>query len=358
MKPILTINAGSSSLKCSLFQGEIKIKEFNIKNLQALTRLFPSLPPLEAIGHRIVHGGRKYTKSTLITPKLLKEIKKLTALAPLHNGPAVEVIDQTLRYFGNKLLQVAVFDTAFYTHMPDVSRYYAIPMKLADRFGIIRYGFHGISHQFLWNTFVKNTGKKRAKVISLHLGAGCSITAIDSGRAINCSMGFTPNEGLVMATRSGDINPDACLELQKALPQDMQHFLTYKCGLLGLSGISSDMRELIKLYPETRLAIDLFTARAVHYIGAFIAALEGVDAIIFSAGIGENAPEIRKMIVEKLAWYGIKLDPAKNNRATNLEAGDIRPIHKPHSKAALYVIATNENLQIAKETKKVCLDSE
>lgn len=266
---ILTVNAGSSSVKkVSYDQG-----------------------PIVAIGHRVVHGGTVYTKSVLITDEVLKNLKALSPLAPLHNGPAIELIEEYKKKYPN-VAQVAVFDTAFYADMPKLSRSYAISPK----YGIERFGFHGISHAYLWKQYMTQTGNSDAKIITLHLGSGCSATAIHAGRPIDTSMGFTPNEGLVMATRSGDINPEAA----KILGEDV---LNKESGLLGLSGISGDMQELLKQYEtneQARFAVDLFCYRIVHYIGAYTAILGRVDAIIFSGGIGENSPQIRTLITNQL----------------------------------------------------------
>ncbi|MBS0634062.1 MAG: acetate kinase [Verrucomicrobia bacterium] len=295
---ILTVNAGSSSVKYALYDKE---------------KLVDSGVP-DAIGHRVVHGGALYTKSVLIDDEVLKNLKRLSKLAPLHNGPAIELIEECQKKYD--VPQVAVFDTAYFRQMPAVSRFYAISPK----YGIERFGFHGISHSYLWKQYLAQTGNASGKIITLHLGSGCSAAAIDSGRPIDTSMGYTPNEGLVMATRSGNIDPQVVETI--TLEQ-----LNRESGLLGLSGLSDDMRELLKVYEtneRARFAVDLFCYRIVHYIGAYTAILGQVDAIVFSGGIGENSPEIRGIVTKQL-----------------------------HTPPPILVIPTNENLEIARETERL-----
>lgn len=360
MNHILTINAGSSSFKCALFKQEadslVLVRALTTKTFEELIALFPSIPAPSSIGHRIVHGANLYKESTLIDSSVVEALSKLTELAPLHNGPSVKAIEACLTHFGTKIPQVAVFDTAFYRAMPEHSRYYAISKELSDTYGIWRFGFHGISHAFLWDTYLSHTKQGTAKVITLHLGAGCSATSIASGRPIDTSMGFTPNEGLVMATRSGDIDPEVVCylsEKENKSEEEILGLLNFKSGLLGLSGISSDMQTLVSLYDShkgARFAIDLFCYRIIKYLGAYIAVLGGCDAIIFSAGIGENAPMIRKLIIDQMRWLGLILDDALNGKAVNMSPGAIIKISPQVSKAAVYVIGTDENRQIALET--------
>ncbi len=325
---ILAINAGSSSFKCSVFTSNLQqIAYNNCKTLQELVSYFKTIKSPLCIGHRVVHGGGHYREPTLITPEVIDNLQTLAELAPLHNGPSIQVIQAAREFFGESIPQVAVFDTAFFKNMPKESRYYAIPWDLAERYEIERFGFHGISHSYLWDSYVAKTGKKDAKILSLHLGAGCSICATKAGIAQDTSMGFTPNEGLIMATRSGDINPEVIHFLAKKEDKTVDEvlgMLNFQSGLLGLSGESSDMQTLLTLYnthERSRLAIDFFIYRIVKYIGAYIAILGGIDAIIFSGGIGENSPQIRQMILDKLHVFG-----------------DIE----------VFVIPTNENLSIAK----------
>lgn len=351
MSYILAVNAGSSSFKCALYDNRLqRVDKIQTKTFDELLPFFSTIPKegLLAIGHRVVHGASRYYDPTIIDKAALKELDTLTELAPLHNAPAVQTIKACIDYFGEKIPQVAVFDTAFYKDMPERSRFYAIPRELSERYEMYRFGFHGISHAYLWEEFVAMTGKKEAKVITLHLGAGCSATAIDSGKPIDTSMGFTPNEGLVMATRSGDINMqmvEYLADKQHSTTQEVLDLFTFKSGLLGLSGRSSDMKSLLPLYDSdknVRFAIDLFCYRIVKYLGAYMAALQGLDAIIFSGGIGENAPKIRKIIVDAMQWFGLLLQSQANDEA------QIK-ISQERSSVSLYVIPTDENKQIAKE---------
>ncbi len=355
MKPILTINAGSSSFKCAVFEDDKMVHQYSTKTEDEFVEKLPN-SNFKAIGHRVVHGGIFYTNSTIINEKVLDNLINLTELAPLHNAPAIKIIKTCLKRY--TATQVAVFDTAFYTHMPEHSRYYAISKELADQYKIYRYGFHGISHAFLWQKYVQETNQPSAKIITLHLGSGCSATAISAGSPQDTSMGFTPNEGLVMATRSGDIDPEVVDYLSKKETKpssDIINFLNTKSGLQGLSGLSQDMQVLLPLYDSSKgakAAIDLFCYRIVKYIGAYIAALDGINAIIFSGGIGENAPEIRKFIIEKMHNLGLRLDTAANENALKLNPGTAKLISSSQSNIAIYVIATDENHQIARETIK------
>jgi len=310
MKYLLTLNAGSSSLKYALYTTGLELVKKGETSLDDLPSLFTE--SVSAIGHRIVHGGKKYTKSTKIDAKLIQELSKLKELAPLHNGLAVQVIEKCVAHYGDTLFQLAVFDTTFFRNMPDLSRYYAISKK----YEIERFGFHGIAHESLWNAYVEKTGKKEAKIITLQLGSGSSIAAIENGNPIDTSMGYTPNEGLVMATRSGDIDPQVVVELAKTMPlADAMDILNRESGLLGLSGTTSRMQELIEENPN-QFAIELYCYRCIKYIGAYIAALKGVDAIIFSGGIGENSPLIRQKILDALSWHTFEVFviPSDENR--------------------------------------------
>lgn len=352
MNHILALNVGSSSYKCSLYDPKsLKLlQQYSTKTLAEMFALLPSTPPV-AIGHRIVHGGTLYKKSTLINQAVVKNLKNLGELAPLHNGPAIEAIETLYHHYGSKLMQVAVFDTAFFASMPHVARYYAIPKALSDTYGIYRFGFHGISHSYLWEQYARHTGKHDAKIITLHLGAGCSASATAKGLPVDTSMGFTPNEGLIMATRCGNIDPQVVQYLSQKEHKSQSEILKLinaKSGLFGLSGISADMQTLLPLYEKiesVKLAVDLFCYRILSYIGAYMAALEGLDAIVFSAGIGENSPHIRKLIIDKMRWYGIELDAHLNEQPKTTP----RKISLAKSTVEVYVIPTDENRQIAQE---------
>lgn len=396
---ILVVNCGSSSLKLSLFEidkenglkrlldahvkgtnasnpileiafGQKKeIKKFNgvfspkqifEDTLSSLTPYGFSSSTLSAIGHRVVHGGIKYSKSTRITPSVLIDLEKLSDLAPLHNPACVEGIKNSIRYFGKKIPQIAVFDTAFHHSLPEYAAYYAIPKNLTKKYGIRRYGFHGISHAYLTGLYSKlKKNNKDSKLITLHLGNGCSATAIRGGISIDTSMGFTPLEGLVMGSRCGNMDP-AVVEFlckhEKKSPSAVLNLLNFESGLLGVSGKSSNMKTLLeneKKDRNARLAIDIFCYRIVQYIGAYYFTLGGLDALIFSGGIGENSAEIRSRILSKMKEMGIKIDIKKNKKAAFLKPGEVHPIHSKHSTADIYVIGTDENGFIASETKRV-----
>lgn len=352
MNHIVAINVGSSSYKCALYESENLnlLQSYSTDSLSELIRLLPNVP-LAGIGHRVVHGGTLYNKSTIINQDVRKNLKSLEALAPLHNGPALEAIEAIDSHYKSHVPHVAVFDTAFFAGMPNMARYYAIPKALSDKYGLYRFGFHGISHSYLWKKYVELTGKDDAKIITLHLGAGSSASAITKGLPIDTSMGFTPNEGLVMNTRSGTINPQIVqyLSEKEHKPQaEILELLNANSGLFGLSGISADMQTLLPLYEKiesAKMAIDMFCYRIVSYIGAYMAALGGLDAIVFSAGIGENAPIIRKLIIDKLRWYGTELDISLNEQPTTT----LRKISSVKSTVEVYIIPTDENHQIAQE---------
>lgn len=401
MKQILVINSGSSSLKLSVFQ----IDEFQKLNrlldshlkginaekqtieihtaqgkqkracrgitdqhaalkfsLDALTKNGLSIPSLCAVGHRVVHGGLKYFKSIRVTPSVISELEKISILAPLHNPACIAGIKSSIEYLGNHILQFAVFDTAFHHNMPKYASQYALPSILAEKYQIRRYGFHGISHEFLCETYFQYKKKKpgkNSKIITVHLGSGCSITAIKGGVSVDTSMGFTPLEGLIMSTRTGDIDPSVLefLSIQeKKTPKEIIQIFNDDSGLLGISKKTSDMKtleELSKKNDRAKLAIEMFCYRIVKYIGAYLAALEGLDAIIFSGGIGENSASIRSKIITSLKWMGIALDAKKNRQAVNLSAREVHQLSPPSSSVEVFTIGTDENVFIAKEIIKL-----
>ncbi len=319
----------------------------------------PHLFSTIGIGHRFIHGGNKYTSSIVITPSSLRELEKLKDLAPLHNPDCLELIKASQKH-SSKALQLAVFDTGFHSTLPSYASQYAIPHFLADKYHIKRYGFHGISHAYLTDKYFEYTKKKKrlSKLITLHLGNGCSATAILNGLSIDTSMGFSPAEGLVMGTRAGDIDftliEFLCKKQHQSVSQ-VTHMLNFESGLEGISGKTADVKELLQNYekdPHCRLAIDMFCYRIIKYIGSFAAILNGVDAIIFSGGIGENSPLIRQMICSKLKWLGLKLLAKKNSSIFDLNPGSIQKISTHSSSVELYVISTDENLFIAQEVLK------
>jgi acetate kinase len=311
---------------------------------------------IHAIGHRIVHGGEKFADSTLIDEKVIEQIDKVSDLAPLHNPhnlTGVKVCKDLLPFTP----QVAVFDTAFHQTMPKMAYMYALPYKYYEKYGIRRYGFHGTSHKYVSNRIAKLLNKpiKELKIITCHLGNGASIAAIDGGKSVDTSMGMTPLEGLVMGTRCGDIDPAIIpflMNKEGISIHEMDDIMNKESGLYGISGISNDSRDIKKAADEgnehARLALELFDYRVRKYIGAYMAAMGSVDAIVFTAGIGENAPEIRKNIIKGLNFLDIYLDEKLNKtRGKEIE------ISKKDSKVKVFVIPTNEELVIARETKDI-----
>ena len=325
-----------------------------------LDRLAGSLREIEVVGHRVVHGGDQYVESTLITEQVEAGIDALSELAPLHNPSCLAGIRGARAAFGTTLPMVAVFDTAFHQTMPDVARQYALPVELAERHRICRYGFHGIAHASLANGYAAHTGNplEQVRLITLQLGNGCSVTANAQGRSVETSMGFTPLEGLVMGTRSGDV--DASIvnflsEREKVEPAEVERWLNERSGLLGLSGRSNDMRELLRVAEHERdkraeFAIDLFCYRVRKYIGAYLAVLGGADAVIFGGGIGENAPVIRERICRSMKWCGLELNSDLNRAAVGLAPGRAAKISVEGSRLAAYVVPVDEESWIARET--------
>lgn len=316
-----------------------------------------SLADIHAVGHRVVHGGEHFTKSVRISDAVIHNIEDSIDLAPLHNPANLKGIIAARELLGPGVPQVAVFDTAFHSTMPEVSYLYAIPYQLYRRHRIRRYGFHGTSHRYVAYRYRTLMQLKREKVniITLHLGNGCSICAIKGGESLDTSMGLTPLEGLVMGTRGGDIDPSILEFIQHkegmSLPE-IDTMLNKQSGLLGISGLTNDMRELLAEEKEKNdrratLAIDIFCMRAKKYIGAYLAEMGGTDAIVFTGGIGENSFAIRERICEGLSGLGITIDRKKNHAAVNGKEGIISP---SKAKLRVMVIPTNEELLIARDT--------
>jgi len=334
---VLTVNTGSSSVRLAAFakEGEslsvlASAHFFNGRNEPAaMLRTFlwgHGIKAVAVVAHRIVHGGERLTAPCRIDDAVETEIERLTPLAPLHNPPALKWIRACRETFGPQLPQVAVFDTGFYADLPPVPATYALPQALCRKHGIRRYGFHGLAHEAMWRRWCElhPECKRRGRVISLQLGAGSSITAVHDGHAVDTSMGFTPLEGLVMATRAGDVDPGLLLHLQRAEglgTEQLERLLNEESGLLGLSGVSGDMRTLLETDDaDARLAVDVYCYRVRKYIGAYLAALGGADAILFGGGVGEHAPEVREKILSGLLWMGVVLDPAANRATIATEA--------------------------------------
>ena len=323
-----------------------------------------SLADILAVGHRVVHGGERFRTSVRIDPDVLAGIEECVELAPLHNPANIKGIRATTELLGPGVPQVAVFDTAFHSTMPATSYLYGIPYPLYRRHRIRRYGFHGTSHRYVAYRYRKLLGipRESVTVITLHLGNGASACAIRGGDSFDTSMGFTPLEGLLMGTRSGDVDPSILefLSHKEGMTiQETDALLNKQSGLLGLSGLTSDMRELLEEAAENNdrraeLAIGIFCYRVRKYIGAYDAALGGADAILFTGGIGENSPPIRRRICEGLDRLGLEIDDARNEAAVSSAAMEIST---PESRLKAWVIPTNEELLIARDTVRVVLDA-
>ncbi len=352
----LVVNCGTSSIKITIFdEGLKRIKEehLNVSSdyPSAIMKMeFPT--SLKGIGHRVVHGGERYIDATLITPAIEKDLQELSKLAPLHNPPALSGIDTMQKLFPH-VPQIAVFDTAFHAHLPPKAAYYPIPWELSQKHKIKRYGFHGIAHAFSWKTYSRANDKQR--VITLHLGSGCSMTAIRSGVSLDTTMGFTPLDGLMMATRSGEIDPAVVAylcEKEGKTPDEIISLLNHRSGLHGVSEASADMEKILALdTPQAKLAVEMFVYHIQKKIGAFLAVLEGVDVLIFSGGIGENSWDIRQKIAQSLSWYDVALDEKKNRACVHPSPGEIQCISKAGSKIALYVVGSDENQLIVEEVQ-------
>jgi len=391
---ILVINCGSSSLKCRLFDMETEkalakglvecIGEAQGARLvyedggadvdgavdapdheSALKRMLDhltdsehgvvrSLDDIDAVGHRVVHGGEAFVESARITDEVVASVEEQAPLAPLHNPPNLVGIHAALRVLPN-VPHVAVFDTAFHQTMPAHAFTYGIPYQYYENYRVRRYGFHGTSHKFVARRAAEMLDKpfREFTGITCHLGNGCSMAAIKNGKSVDTSMGLTPLEGLLMGTRSGDIDPAIVLFLSRETGlglDEVDSLLNRKSGLLGVSGLSNDMRALFKAakggHERAALALKMFGYRVRKYIGAYLAVLNGADAMVFTGGIGENAAEQRETICSDLDGLGVELDAARNAGVHAEEA----IVSRPTSKVAVMVVPTNEELEIARET--------
>ena len=390
---ILVINAGSSSLKYQLFN--MKTQEVMAKGLcerigidgkfaytgkgdkisgdhkmdnhsdaisfvismltDATNGVIGSLKEIDAVGHRVVSAGEKITKSVLLTDANIKTIEECTPLAPLHipaNLMGIKACAQGIP----GVPQVAVFDTSFHTTMPEKAYIYAVPYEYYTKYGVRRYGFHGTSHKFVSAGVAKELGKdiKDLKIITCHLGNGSSISAVKNGQCIDTTMGFTPLEGTPMGTRCGNIDPaivEFIAEAEKMTAAEVVNILNKKSGVLGVSGISSDFRDLEEAANKgehrAQLALDMFAYSVKKFIGGYAAAMGGVDAIVFTAGVGENSNTIRKMVCEDMDYLGVKIDDAKNDKRGTVD------ITADGAKVKVLVIPTNEELVIATETMEL-----
>ncbi|MDD5091626.1 MAG: acetate kinase [Candidatus Wallbacteria bacterium] len=311
---------------------------------------------IDAVGHRLVHGAEKFAHSVLVTAEVIAKMEECIELAPLHNPPnitGVRIMDEQLP----NTPQVGVFDTAFHQTMPDYAYLYGLPYELYRQHGVRRYGFHGTSHFYVAHEAAKKLGKpiESLKIITVHLGNGASITAIDGGKSVDTSMGLTPLEGLVMGTRCGDLDPAIPFFLGRKMNlgiKELDDLLNKKSGMLGLSMLSNDMREiedkmLKEKDPQCTLAMKIYCYRIKKYIGSYAAAMGGLDAVVFTAGVGENSPVIREMVCDNMEFLGISIDAKVN------DCRGYARISTPESRVAVFSIPTNEELVIARDTKKI-----
>lgn len=308
---------------------------------------------ISAVGHRVVHGGEKYSASVIITDEVMKDLEEFSQLAPLHNPPNIIGINACKELMPNTPM-VAVFDTAFHQTMPEKAFLYGLPYELYKENHIRKYGFHGTSHKYVSQRAAEILGEdiKDLKLVTCHLGNGSSVAAVNGGVSVDTSMGFTPLEGLLMGTRCGDIDPAIIpylMDVKGYSYEEVNNIMNKKSGVLGLSGVSSDFRDIEDAAAEgnerAKLALDVFHYRVKKYIGYFMAAMNGVDAIIFTAGLGENAAETREEIVADMEWFGIKMDKEKNK-----VRGQERIVSTDDSKVKIIIIPTNEELMIARDT--------
>ncbi|MFW0781021.1 acetate kinase [Rossellomorea marisflavi] len=388
-KKVIAINAGSSSLKFQLFDmpeetvitkglveriglkdsvftisvnGEKNEEITDIPNHEVAVRMLldkltgfgiiSSLDEIEGIGHRVVHGGEVFNESVLITDEVLEKIDELSELAPLHN-PANLTGIQAFRNILPNVPAVAVFDTAFHQTMPESSFLYSLPYEYYEKYGIRKYGFHGTSHKYISERAAEMLGrpKEQLRLISCHLGNGASIAAIEGGKSIDTSMGFTPLAGVAMGTRSGNIDPALIpfiMEKTDSTADEVLNVLNKKSGILGVSGFSSDLRDIqdgVEAGNErAELALDVFANRIHKYIGSYASRMNGVDAIVFTAGIGENSLIVRERVLKGLEFMGVYWDPARNTTR-----GEETFLSYPHSPVKVMVIPTNEEVMIARD---------
>jgi acetate kinase len=397
---VLVVNAGSSSIKYHLYQmpqAEIlakglveRIGEKNsnlthsfhgdtytvqakvsgvAKGMELIFQTLVSeevgvledISEIGAVGHRVVHGGEEFARSVIIDDEVIASIERFAELAPLHNPPNLAGI-RAVQHILPDIKQVACFDTAFHATIPKVAYMYALPYELYEKYDIRRYGFHGISHRYVARraAAMMGRGKYDINAITCHLGNGCSVTAVRQGRSVDTSMGFTPLEGVPMGTRSGDLDPAILFYLgDKGYDMtSLKNLCNKKSGLLGISGISNDVRELVQLAEEgderAKLAIDIFCYRIRKYIGAYAAVLDPVDAVVFTGGIGENAVFLRQQICTGMGQIGVEFDAAANRAAVAEEA----VISTKHSKVKVFVIPTNEQVAIAHDTYELTIQKQ
>lgn len=352
--PSLTLN-----VEDVVFDEHTSAPDHEAAVLVVLDRLASAeLPAPEAFGHRVVHGGDRFAGPAVIDGDVVSHIEALGELAPLHNGPSLAAIRASLREISPPTPMVAVFDTAFHRTMPESASLYPIPIELAEKHGIRRYGFHGTAHSCMVERYcaITDTPVEDARLITLQLGNGCSATAVSRGRSVDTSMGFTPLEGLMMGTRSGNVDPSLVGFLTRREGVDtaeVEGWLNKRSGLLGISGTSRDVRELLDAEQSgdgsAALALEMFCESVRKQIGAYLTILGGADAIVFGGGIGENAPLIRERVLTGMGWCGLDLDTARNANAVGVESR----ISAEDSKIHAYVVSVDEEIKIAKETARL-----
>lgn len=394
---ILVVNAGSSSLKYQLIEmedesviakgncdrigigGHIKHTTFDgrvvdvdcdfpthteafEKLVEVLTTgeasVIKSMDEIYAVGHRIVQGAEIFNKTTLATDEVIQKIDDLAELAPVHNHPHALALRACKKVISESTPQVVVFDTAFHATMPEKAYMFGMPYECYEKYHVRKYGFHGTSHRFVSQALADAMGKdiKDLKIVSCHLGNGSSITAVEGGKSIDTTMGFTPLDGVIMGTRSGSVDPSAVTFIQNKLglsASEMSDYLNKKSGFLGISGVSSDARDLGAAAADgnkrAKLALEMLRYEIKKYIGSYAAVMNGIDAVLFTGGIGENSDDLREDVCSNMEFLGIKLDKAANKGLH----GKLQKISAPDSKVEVWVVPTNEELLIARDTKEI-----
>lgn len=341
----------STSEEMPVKDHSVGLKEVTKKLMDPQNGVITNAEDIAAVGHRVVHGGATFSDTIVIDQKVKDKIKDLFSLAPLHNPPNLKGIEVAEEIFP-KAKQIAVFDTAFHQTIPGRANHYAIPHELYEKEHIQVYGFHGTSHKYVSEKANELLGKKETKLVTVHLGNGCSITAVENGKSVDHSLGFGPVNGLIMGTRSGDIDQSVIFYMVEHLGytiKEVSDLLHHKSGMLGLTGYS-DLRDIEaeaeKGNRECQLALEMNTYRIKKYIGAYAAAMNGLDAVVFTAGIGENSNVIRRMVCKDMDFIGLKVDEESNS----VRSREIRQINKQDSQVKIYVIPTNEELEIAKQS--------
>jgi acetate kinase len=364
---ILTVNTGSSSVRLATFAREddavlelaneryaLGNRALSAKDMLGAFMQTHGVENVDVSAHRVVHGGETLSTSRLVDRKVEAEIDRLTQLAPLHNPVSLQWIRAIREVLGGEIRQVAVFDTAFFADLPPAAKIYPIPHALSQKYRVRRYGFHGLAHQAMWQKWRSLRPKVAGggKVVSVQLGSGCSMAAIDNGLPRDTSMGFSPLEGLMMATRSGDIDPGLITFLQRQeglTAAQLDRMLNEQSGLLGVSGASADMRELLESQDDfSRLAVEIYCYRVRKYLGAYLAVLGGADAIIFGGGVGENLPSVREKILGGMGWCGIEIDLEKNRSSTGPSC-----ISTANADIEVWVIPVDEAELLAREAVAV-----